>query len=256
LFSGSFNYGYDTSQFMPFYGGSSSFMPSSSGLDSLFLTSFLVQDSIAKFNQASIFMSNPMTNSMFMSDSAFMPDSAFMTDSSFMLSGMFSSFSPQFNFGSDYSSFDSGYFPFSTNNNFLRYTRTRRTEGGTYDARAKKYAPLVEKIAKENGVNPNLIKSMIKQESGFNRYALSDKGAMGLMQLMPDTAREMGVNDPYDPEQNIRGGVGYYKKMLNRYKGNETNAIAAYNAGSGAVDKYKGVPPYVETQNYVKSVHK
>jgi soluble lytic murein transglycosylase-like protein len=102
-----------------------------------------------------------------------------------------------------------------------------------------------------------LVRAVVQVESGFNAWAKSPKGAMGLMQLMPQTMREFSVSDAYNPAENIRGGVAYLRQLLDRYSNNEVLALAAYNAGPGAVDKHgQTVPPYAETQNYVSKIGK
>ncbi len=116
------------------------------------------------------------------------------------------------------------------------------------------YTPLIEQAAARNGLNPAVLYGLIEQESGFDPSARSGAGALGLTQLMPSTATSLGVSEPLDPAQSIEGGARYLSQLLQQFGGNTTDALAAYNAGPGAVQQYGGVPPYAETQQYVTKV--
>ncbi|WP_391208161.1 lytic transglycosylase domain-containing protein [Psychrobacillus sp. L4] len=116
------------------------------------------------------------------------------------------------------------------------------------------YDDIIQRAAAKFNIPEKLISSVIKQESDFDASAVSTSGASGLMQLMPGTAKYLGVNNLFDPEENIMGGAKYLSQMLNQFNGNVETALAAYNAGPGAVKKHDGIPPYKETQNYVHKV--
>jgi soluble lytic murein transglycosylase-like protein len=119
--------------------------------------------------------------------------------------------------------------------------------GGEYEA-------LIEQAAARNGVDPAVLHGLIQQESGFDPSATSGAGASGLTQLMPGTASSLGVADPLDPAESIEGGARYLGQLTSQFAGNTADALAAYNAGPGAVQRYGGVPPYAETQSYVSKV--
>jgi soluble lytic murein transglycosylase-like protein len=112
----------------------------------------------------------------------------------------------------------------------------------------------IEQAAARHNVDPNLVRAVVKVESNFNPNAVSRKGAMGLMQLMPSTARQLNVKNPFDPEQNVEAGVRHLKKLLESYGGDIKLTLAAYNAGAGAVARSSGVPHYAETQSYVRRI--
>jgi soluble lytic murein transglycosylase-like protein len=118
------------------------------------------------------------------------------------------------------------------------------------------YYPIIERVAGQYELDPLLVQAIIEAESGFNPLAVSRVGARGLMQLMPRTAKAMGVKDSFNPEHNIAGGVKYFKKMLDKFDGDVKLALAAYNAGSRKVREYQGVPPYAATRYYIKKVCK
>jgi soluble lytic murein transglycosylase-like protein len=113
---------------------------------------------------------------------------------------------------------------------------------------------LIHQVSTEHGVDPRLIDALVRVESDYDPMAVSRRGAMGLMQLMPETAKRLNVEDPFDPADNVRGGVKELSRLVDRYSGNLQLALAAYNAGEGAVSKYRGVPPYAETRSYVSKI--
>lgn len=113
---------------------------------------------------------------------------------------------------------------------------------------------IIYRAGQKQGVDPRFIHAVIKQESKYNPKAVSPAGAEGLMQMMPDTAKRFGLKDPFDQAANVEAGTRYLKWLLKRFDGDVSLALAGYNAGEGSVDKYKGVPPYGETQNYVKKI--
>jgi soluble lytic murein transglycosylase len=122
------------------------------------------------------------------------------------------------------------------------------------DAFIKKYDDIIRNASEKFSLEPSFVKAVIKAESGFDHKAVSKKGAQGLMQLMPGTADEMEVDDPYNPAQNIFGGSRYLSKLMERYDNKLDHVLAAYNAGPEKVDQYKGVPPYKETKTFIKRV--
>lgn len=132
-----------------------------------------------------------------------------------------------------------------------RLRATRAVEA----ARSRSFDDLIETHASRNGVRTDLVRAVIQVESAFNARAVSNKGAMGLMQLMPATARQFGVRNAFDPGENVRGGVAYLRQLLDKYNGSERLALAAYNAGPGNVDRFgQTVPPFQETRDYVARI--
>lgn len=138
--------------------------------------------------------------------------------------------------------------------NIVKEQSPSSTDFSSYLKSSKNLDEIYQEASQTYGVSVDLLKAMTKQESNFNPNATSRSGAQGLMQLMPATAASLGVTDAYDPYQNIMGGAKYIRQMLDKYNGNVSLALAAYNAGSNNVDKYGGIPPFAETQNYVAKI--
>ena len=141
----------------------------------------------------------------------------------------------------------------STSSNYKVYikeTHKKPLESDTTDL----YDHVISEASKKHGVSFSLLKALIKTESDFDPRAVSRAGAMGLMQIMPENIRKLEIKDPFDPKDNIMGGTRYLKQLINRFNGKLHLALAAYNAGPGVVEKYQRIPPFQETENFVKQV--
>ena len=144
--------------------------------------------------------------------------------------------------------------PFFPTNRELKKTERSSPDNG--NSTQDPYMPIILAAASQYKVDPTLIKAIIMAESSYNPKAVSKRGAKGLMQLMPRTAKALGVEDSFNPEQNIYGGVKYFSQLLNKFNGDHSLALAAYNAGSRKVKKYNGIPPFKATKRYIKNVFK
>jgi soluble lytic murein transglycosylase-like protein len=143
--------------------------------------------------------------------------------------------------------------PTSSSGDYKLFLRERRYPAPSwYDA--EKYDDLISEASKRHGVSFPLLKAIIKAESDFDPQAVSKKGAMGLMQIMPQNFKLLGLEDPFDPTQNINAGARYFKQLYDRFGGKLALSLAAYNAGPSVVDRYKTIPPYEETEEYVRRV--
>ena len=146
------------------------------------------------------------------------------------------------------------YYPDSNIHSYSNWGASEASVLPSYSRNKNAFDQLIRQAAQQHGVSEGLVKAIMHTESGFNINARSPVGAQGLMQLMPTTARRFNVSNAYDPQQNIFGGVKYLSWLLKRFNGDTRLAIAAYNAGEGNVDKYGGIPPFRETQDYVRRV--
>ena len=144
--------------------------------------------------------------------------------------------------------------PTSSTHNYKLFLREKPKINPRYSS--KKYDDIIADASQRHGVSFPLLKAIIKAESGFDPRAVSKKGAKGLMQIMPENFKPLGIKDPFDPSQNIHAGARYFKQMYDRFKGKLALSLAAYNAGPTAVERYKTVPPYEETEEYVEKVLK
>jgi soluble lytic murein transglycosylase len=137
---------------------------------------------------------------------------------------------------------------------FKEREKRKEVSKALYGKGRRGYDGLIKKVARAEGLDADLLRAVVQAESNYDADAISKKGAMGLMQLMPETARGMGVADPYHPGENLGAGARYLRRLLDKYQGRLPLALAAYNAGEKAVDRYKGIPPFPETQGYVNKV--
>lgn len=144
--------------------------------------------------------------------------------------------------------------PMDTRYRFKMKETVRKVRITLYESRRKRYDTLIVRVARENDLDPHLLHAVVDVESRYDPYAVSVKGASGLMQIMPETAKNLGLKDVFHPEENLKAGAGYLRRLIDKYEGKIHLALAAYNAGEAAVDQYKRVPPYPETQSYVRKI--
>jgi len=136
---------------------------------------------------------------------------------------------------------------------FMKEVR-RKEDKPLYERKRNGYDDMIRKVSTEKGIDPHLVSAVVAVESNYDHRAVSSKGARGLMQIMPETAKRLGLIDSFHPEENLAAGVYHLKTLLDKYQGELPMALAAYNAGEAAVDRYQGIPPYPETRGYVQKV--